>query len=288
MKSSRAVIVLFLALACGIAAMVVGSRFVGGKNTSTNKVIITTQEISAGTPITVAMVTEVDWPAGSIPTGAFKTSAEIVGRVPTMTLQRGEPALEARLAAVGTKGGLSAIIPEGYRAISVRVNEVMGVAGFALPGTFVDLMVNLQRTEDNNPISKIVLERIQVLAVAQESSQDATKPKVVSAVTLKVTPEQAEKIDLARSIGQLSLVLRNQSDTNVVETDGIRADDLMGIVKPKKPEPIAVAPVPSASKQKTVARPPAPKVVPQSEKVAMPIRAKVEVIRGVQRSEAEL
>jgi pilus assembly protein CpaB len=286
MKSSRAVIVLFLALACGVAAMIVGSRFVTGTGSATNKVVITSQEIAAGTPITVAMLTEADWPTQSNPTGSFKTAAELVGRVPTVTLQRGEPALESRLAAAGTKGGLSAVIPEGFRAISVRVNEVIGVAGFALPGTFVDLMVNLQKSDDGFPISKIVLERIQVLAVAQESGQDATKPKVVSAVTLKVTPEQAEKIDLARSIGQLSLVLRNQADTNVVQTDGIRSDDLMGLVKPKKPEPVAAAPV--AAKPRAVTRPQAKPQAPTESAGPVPVRARVEVIRGVQRSEAEL
>ena len=136
-----------------------------------------------------------------------------------MALQRGEPLIESRLAPIGTKGGLSAVVPEGKRAITVRVNDVIGVAGFALPGNFVDVMVNTQedggrRGDRDRSISKIVLERILVLAVAQEADRDSTKPKVVNAVTLEVSPTQAEMLDLARSVGTLSLVLRNQTDPN--------------------------------------------------------------------------
>jgi pilus assembly protein CpaB len=116
--------------------------------------------------------------------------------------------------------------------MSVRVNDVVGVAGFALPGNYVDVVVN---TEDENikvantnrSISKIVLEHILVLAVAQEQGRDDTKPKVVSAVTLEVTPEQAEKLDLARSVGSLSLVLRNQVDASLVATLGSTKKNLL-------------------------------------------------------------
>jgi len=106
----------------------------------------------------------------------------------------------------------------------VRVNDVVGVAGFALPGNFVDILVNTQAEGDgqnkDGAISKIVLERILVLAVAQEVSRDDTKPRVVNAVTLEVTPEQAERLDLARSVGTLSLVLRNQVDPRPGVTAG--------------------------------------------------------------------
>jgi pilus assembly protein CpaB len=139
------------------------------------------------------------------------------------SMLNGEPVVEARLSPVGTLGGLSAVIDEGQRAITVRVNDVIGVAGFALPGNYVDIIVNTQKdasTERDQNISKIVLEKILVLAVAQEVGRDETKPKVVDAVTLQVTPEQAEKIDLARSIGTLSLVLRNQVDPLATHTGG--------------------------------------------------------------------
>ena len=112
------------------------------------------------------------------------------------------------------------------------MNEVVGVAGFALPGTFVDIMVNTQeegaKRDSDHSVSKIVLERILVLAVAQEADRDDTKPKVVNAVTLEVTPEQAEMLDLARSVGTLSLVLRNQGDPDAASTAGATKAKLPG------------------------------------------------------------
>ncbi len=291
MKSSRAVLVLALALISGIAAMFIGIKFLGGNNTPTSKLLVAAQDIRLGVAITKEMVSEVAWPTESKPAGAFAKIEDVVSRVAVADVVRGEPILESRLAAIGSKGGLSAAIPEGFRAITVKVNEVMGVAGFALPGSFVDLMVNIRQKGDEGAISKIVLERIQVLAIAQDTNQDESKPKVVNAVTLQVTPDQAEKIDLARSVGTLSLVLRNQTDKAMADTAGNREEDLLSekgqrlpAAKPKietKPEP---PPVKTATKPtpRVVAKPSAP-VLEQA-----PTRARVEVIRGVQRSEAEL
>jgi pilus assembly protein CpaB len=142
-------------------------------------------------------------------------------------------------------GGLSAVIAEGKRAMTVRVNDVVGVAGFALPGNYVDVMVNAQqektRGEEGKQISKTVLERVLVLAVAQEAGRDDTKPKVVSAVTLELSPEDSEKLDLARSVGTLSLVLRNQVDKQTVATLGVTKDGLFGDTKAPAPKVAAVA-----------------------------------------------
>jgi pilus assembly protein CpaB len=290
MKSSKAILVLFLALISGVAAMILGTRFVTGSQGSSGRVVVALQDIALGTPMTVTMLQEVTWPGDAKPTGSFSTTAELVGRVPSGNVLRGEPILDTRLAAVGSKGGLAAAIPEGFRAITVKVNEVVGVAGFALPGSFVDVMVNI-RDGREDAISKILLERIQVLAVAQEAYRDETKPKVVNAVTLQVTPSQAEKIDLARSIGSLSLVLRNQVDQQLVATEGIRTDDLLSVKgdKPKVAQAPAAAPaavsIPPKPKRVT-----APKVIAEAQPavVAQPSRTRVEVIRGVQRSEADL
>jgi Flp pilus assembly protein CpaB len=174
----------------------------------------------------------VDWPSRSVPPGAFQQLNGLDGRVLKTNMLRGEPVLQAKLAPVGTQGGLSAVIGDGKRAITVRVNDVIGVAGFALPGNYVDIIVNTQRESNDtaardNSISKIVLERILVLAVAQEVGRDETKPRVVNAVTLEVTPQQAEKIDLARSVGTLSLVLRNQIDPLVADTAGVTKTSLL-------------------------------------------------------------
>ena len=143
-----------------------------------------------------------------------------------------------------------------------------------MPGTFVDVMVNAQDSA-RNPVSKIVLERILVLAVAQEASQDQTKPKVVSAVTLEVLPEQAETLDLARSIGSLSLVLRNQIDLEATGTTGMRTNDLLQLKTPSVPAPVAQKPKVVVARRAS----PSPAEDP---------RARVEVIRGMQRSSSEL
>jgi pilus assembly protein CpaB len=185
----------------------------------------------------------------------------------------GEPVSEVKLAPSGTLGGLSALITEGKRAITVRVNDVIGVAGFALPGNYVDIIVSTQKDAASGSdvreqnISKIVLERILVLAVAQEVNRDETKPKVVNAVTLEVTPEQAEKLDLARSVGTLSLALRNQVDPQSAATVGATKLTLL----PSAPVPPKPAPKPAPAR-------PAPVVV----KVAAPVKRDcVTVLNGL-------
>lgn len=267
---------LLLSLVAGIAAMVLAARWLNEQSTAKTEaqVVVAARDIDLGQPLNASMVSLVAWPAGSVPEGSFAQVEAVDGRVVRGPVLRGEPVLETRLAPVGTKGGLSAVIGQGNRAITVKVNEVVGVAGFALPGNYVDVLVNTQDDRDR-PVSKIVLERILVLAVAQEAGRDDTKPRVVNAVTLEVTPEQAERIDLARSVGNLSLVLRNQVDRDSTETGGIRKADLLG----DKPE--IVAPPPAAAPARAVARPAPRRVAPAKES------ARVEVIRGVQRSSTE-
>ena len=157
-----------------------------------------------------------DWPSGSVPDGAFKDVKDLQDRVVKAGVLRGEAIVERKLAPAGTKGGLSAVIAEGKRAMTVRVNDVVGVAGFALAGQLRGRdgqhPAGPQAGPGTNQISMTVLEQVLVLAVAQEASRDDTKPKVVSAVTLELSPGDAEKLDLARSVGTLSLVLRNQLD----------------------------------------------------------------------------
>jgi pilus assembly protein CpaB len=262
----------------GLAAVVLASRWVAQQAAvATNKVVVAARDIDLGTRLTPEMLKLVEWPSGSIPPGAIKDTNTLLkdeARVVRVSLTRGEPVLDSKLAPLGTKGGLSAVIKEGKRAITVRVNDVVGVAGFALPGNYVDIVVNTlddasKAAGKDKPISKIVLERILVLAVAQEVGRDETKPKVVNAVTLEVTPDEAEKIDLARSVGTLSLVLRNQIDDKSVETEGITKRDLLKRLEPEMP----VVMESGAAEKRVVVyhRAPAKKE---------PSRAQVEVIRG--------
>ncbi|WP_434115193.1 Flp pilus assembly protein CpaB [Paraburkholderia caffeinilytica] len=247
MKNIRALVMLVVAAVAGLGAVAVASRWLMDRSSGmTSKVAVAAVDISLGQRLNPEFIKMVDWPAGSIPSGAFSDSQKLDGRVMKNSAQRGEPILDGKLAPVGTQGGLSAVIADGKRAITVRVNDVIGVAGFALPGNYVDIIVSTQqekgsdrKSSGDENISKIVLEKILVLAVAQEVGRDETKPKVVNAVTLEVTPDQAEKLDLARSVGTLSLVLRNQVDIATLATGGATKITLLGT-------PAAPAPTPAA------------------------------------------
>jgi pilus assembly protein CpaB len=212
-------------------------------------VAVAAADIQAGTRLRPDLLQLAQWPAGSNPPGAYAELASLDGRVTRVALARGEPVQEARLAQAGATGGLSALVAHGKRAMTVRVNDVVGVAGFALPGNFVDILVSTQEArraaaEREVNISKLVLERILVLAVAQEAGQGDTRPRVVNAVTLEVTPAEAEQLDLARSVGQLSLVLRNQVDSAPAHTSGATKQSLLKTAAPAPVARTAIAPTP--------------------------------------------
>jgi pilus assembly protein CpaB len=240
---------LVLSLVVGLGAAMMAAAWVQQKgDAATRQVAVAATDIELGSRLNPQMMKLVAWPVGQVPDGTFATADELTDRVVKTSVLRGEAILESKLAPVGTKGGLSAVIKEGNRAMTVRVNDVIGVAGFALPGNYVDVVVSTQQDgsgADNKQISKIVLEHILVLAVAQEANRDETKPKVVSAVTLEVTPNEAEKLDLARTVGQLSLVLRNQVDNRAVDTAGITKRQLLVGNEHRVEAPKAAAPRPA-------------------------------------------
>ena len=283
MRNTRALVMIAAALLLACAAVVVAARWIGEQSASnSNKVAVAAVDISLGARIAPEMIQLVDWPANAMPPGALSDAKLIATRVTRSSIQRGEPLMESKLAPPGTTGGLSAVVAEGKRAMTVRVNDVVGVAGFALPGNFVDILVNTQDEKRDDKrgdgssreqaISKIVLERILVLAIAQESNRDDTKPKVVNAVTLELTPDQVEKLDLARSVGTLSLVLRNQIDPLSAHTGGATKSSLLDDGKPVRPES-KPAPAPVHAVRRVAAVQPAP---PPSEHV--------EMIKGLERS----
>jgi pilus assembly protein CpaB len=233
MKNIKALGLLLLALIIGLSAAVYAAGWVSQQGSiASNKVVVAAVDIELGSKLLPQMLSSTDWPSGSVPPGAFQDIKALADRVAVVSILRGDAVLERKLAPAGTQGGLSAVIADGKRAMTVRVNDVVGVAGFALPGNYVDVMVNAQQDkskgEEGKQISKTVLEHVLVLAVAQESGRDDTKPRVVSAVTLELTLEDSEKLDLARSIGTLSLVLRNQVDKKTVATTGITKRQLFG------------------------------------------------------------
>jgi len=277
MKNKRALAVMAVAILFGLTAVILASRWLLMQpGASSGHIVVAASDISLGQRLTPEMLKLADWPSDSVPKGAYADPQKLAGRVLRSSVLAGEPVSEAKLAPAGTLGGLSALITEGKRAITVRVNDVIGVAGFALPGNYVDIIVSTETVPDPNAalaraqsISKIVLERILVLAVAQEVSRDETRPKVVNAVTLEVTPEQAEQLDLARSVGTLSLALRNQVDPMVAATGGATKHNLLPAV-------------PAVSKPVAQARP-RPRVQPVS--APAPRRDCISVINGLHASQ---
>lgn len=187
--------------------------------------VIASTLIPAGRELSASELKAVDWPSTAIPKDVFADIKLLDHRVARQKIEIGELVLESKLAPVDSKGGLAATISSGKRAISVRVNDVVGVAGFALPGNYVDVLVSA-KDQNGHAFSKIVLNRVKVLAVAQDTVAESNKPKIVNAVTLELTPQESEQLDLARSIGSLSLALRNEMDTEVVRSEGQRLIDL--------------------------------------------------------------
>src|SRR5690349_3018958 len=266
MKNTRAIWMILISVLLGLAAVLVAGKWVIQQTSvEASTVIIAAQDIDVGTRLTPDLVQSVDGPRGNMPPGSFQEAKLLDSRVAKINLVRGEPLLESKLAPVGAAGGLSGVISDGKRAITVKVNEVVGLAGLALPGNKVDILVNT-KDENDKPISKIVLEQILVLAVGQDLGRDETKPKSVTAVTLEVTPEEAEKLDLARSVGNLSLVLRNQVDKTPGITTGARTGDLLK----HAPQPRLV--------QERVRNTLPPTQTPPT----------VEIIRGIHKTEARL
>jgi pilus assembly protein CpaB len=246
MRNIKALSLLVLAIIFGLGAALYAARWVAQRGgMSATKVVVAAVDVELGSKLNPQLLTTVDWPNGSIPPGAFTDLKDLQDRVVKVSVLRGDAIVERKLAPAGTRGGLSAVIADGKRAMTVRVNDVVGVAGFALPGNYVDVMVNMQQDQNSrqDPISRTVLEHVLVLAVAQEAGRDDLKPKVVSAVTLELSPADAEKLDLARSVGTLSLVLRNQLDGESAATAGVTRAQLLGLkeVVAKAPAPRRVA-----------------------------------------------
>jgi pilus assembly protein CpaB len=259
-------LIIGVALLLALGAVVLAAKWMGEQGAAGARVVVAAADINQGSRLVATSLQVVDWPAGALPPGAITDPKALEGRVARSDIGRGEPVLESKLAPPGTLGGLSAVVAAGKRAMTVRVNDVVGVAGFALPGNYVDILVNLnQPASDFNgrdsSISKIVLERILVLAVAQDSVVDDNKPRVVNAVTLELAPDQVEKLDLARSIGSLSLVLRNQVDPQPANTGGATRESVLGLPPAKAapaPAPVAAAPAPAPAAPRAERPAPAP------------------------------
>jgi pilus assembly protein CpaB len=202
--------------------------------------VVAAGPVPLGTYLTEQHVKTVAWPAGSLPDGYFAGKDEVIGRGVVVDLAANEPILASKLAPEGAGGGLPVVIPEGKRAVSVKVDEVVGVAGFVLPGTRVDVLVTLDpETEgagDHPASTRLILQNVQVLASGQKIEKDEEgKPQTVTVITLLVTPEESEQLTLAATEGQIQMALRNQMDLDSVETPGVQTTELRRGLAPAPP-----------------------------------------------------
>ena len=199
----------------------------------TAQVVIAAHDMDVGHVVTAQDVRLAAWPSQILPEGYSSTPAEVVGRGVLTPLKLNEPMLSGKLALKEAGGGLPIMIPAGERAMSVKVDQVIGVAGFLLPGTRVDVLVTLDQVANiDEPITQIILQNIEVLTAGQVIERDTDgEPQTVPVVTLLVTPEDAEKLTLATSKGRIQLALRNTLDMDTVKTPGVRP---AGLLRPQQ------------------------------------------------------
>lgn len=237
--------------------------------------VVAAMDMPMGTMITKDQVKLVAWPASSPVNQGFTTIDSVLNRGLIDSVAANEPLTETKLAAVEAGAGLPPSITAGMRAVSVKVNEVVGVAGFVVPGTHVDVMVTLKRSEAKDSMTRVVVSDVQVLTAGTRYDQGKSRdgqPIPTSVVTLLVTPSDAERIALAASEGEVMLTLRNPMDRKPTETTGIRTAALLG-------QPVAPAPVARADRPRRPAVEPVPAPAPVSKIYS------VEAIRAAKRSE---
>jgi len=276
-------VVLFLAIVMGgVAAFLargwLESHANASAGASVGSIVVTTQPLGLGTVINPENVVEIPWGAEMLPEGAFVSVAALLREGPRFVLSaldRNEPVLRSKITAPGQRASLSTLLEPGKRAVTVRVDDVRGVAGFILPRDFVDVvLISEDPAAKRESYSDILLHHVKVLAIDQLASERQQHPAIAKAVTIEVTPEQAQKILLATNIGRLSLILRQAGDGNVVADRRVTERDLN---RGRTPEPVRIAAPPPP--------PPPPSPRPPAPVAKVPDMVTVAIVRGIKREE---
>src|SRR5262245_29984869 len=255
-------IILIVAIAMGGGAAYLARAWLNDQmnaaaaNQPAGRVVVAAEPLAYGATVTSDSITEVPWFASAVPEGAFTAKDDLLNggrRIVLSALKRGEPILSSKVTGPGQRASLATLLDDGKRAVTVRVDDVRGVAGFVLPGDFVDLvMIANDVSSKRQSYSDILLEHVKVLAIDQIASEADGKPTIARAVTVEVTKEQAQKILLATDVGKLSLILSRPTETNSDPNRRISERDIGRII----PEPVRPpAPPPPAP---VAAPPPAP------------------------------
>jgi pilus assembly protein CpaB len=270
-------IILVFAIVMGLAAALLSRHWLithAGDSASAARIgtiVVATRPLAFGTVLSRENVREISWAGAQLPEGAYATPRDLLkdgSRVVLASLDTGEPVLRSKITEPGQRGSLSSLVKDGMRAVTVRVDDVRGVAGFILPGDFVDvILIGDDSSIRHEGYSETLLQHVKVLAIDQLVSERQEHPTVAKAVTVEVTPEDAQKLLLASNIGKLSLVLRQPGDLNPAPDRRVTEKDL-GNTPPVEPVRVVAPPAP----------PPAVKP-PPSDTVT------VAIVRGTKREE---
>jgi pilus assembly protein CpaB len=262
MRSNNVTIIL-LAIAMGLGAAYLAHSWVQGQLSASaafqpaGHIVVAAEPLPYGATVTTDNVSEIPWYTNTLPDGAFASKDDLLTggrRTVLYPLKQGEPVLRSKVTGAGQRASLAAMLDEGKRAVTVRVDDVRGVAGFVLPGDFVDIVMIADETSGKRQsYSDILLEHVKVLAIDQIASEAEDKPTVARAVTLEVTKEQAQKILLATNVGKLSLILGRPIEAARDPNRRIGERDIGRII----PEPVRPAP-PHPPPAPVVAAPPPP------------------------------
>jgi pilus assembly protein CpaB len=237
MQTRRGLIFLALALVLGLAAAWTAMRLATNPDVAeagpspTTPVVVARTDVPVASSLLREQLAAVDWPADHVPSGALTSVDQAAGRIVRRPVAKGEPVLEAALFDPGSAGGLRAVIAPEYRAVSVKVDNVIGVAGFVTPGAHVDVLATIRRVDRERalPYAKVILQDVRVLAVDQKLEEvKSGDPELVNVVTLEVDPIQAEHLIYAAHEGRLQLALRSPGDDAEVATRSIGVADVLG------------------------------------------------------------
>jgi len=261
---ANTLVMLLLAVVFGVAAVFLTNLWLAGQQPTSaaaadeNAVIEDTVVVAAtplrfGDKLTADNLREIPWPAASLPSGAFRTRAALLDakegdRQVITAIGPNEPVLEWKITGPGQRATLSAVLDDGMKAVSIRVNDVLGVAGFVLPGDRVDVLLTRISNNDGSPYVDVLLQNVKVLAIDQTADDRQEAAAVVKAVTLEVATQDAQKLTLAAGIGQLSLALREVASNAGEVTQRITVNDLVaGVPELAASEPAVPAAPPVAA-----------------------------------------
>lgn len=256
MRRRRTVIALALAIMCGGLAGFSALELMRAKplplaaesRPSTQQVVVAARPLPIGSIVGEEDVKLVSWPGDALPAGYAGSRTEVIGRGTIAAVELNAPLLASRLADRGTGGGLPIVIPEGMRAVSVRVDEVIAVAGFVGPQTRVDVLLMVEQPGSGEQVSRIVLQNVQAIAAGAHIERAPNgEARTVSVLTVLVTPEDAEKLTIAATQGRIQLALRNMLDMRETQTRGARVREVLAGAPAPRPTGAARSAAPVAS-----------------------------------------